>query len=91
MLPAGVGGGSFASQFWQVDYPDGAPHRITNDLNQYKGATVTSDSTTLATVQLSYAGTLCWGFTADWDLVPDVAEFVEGIAASFADLRQAAE
>jgi len=58
VLPAGVGGGSFASQFWQVDYPDGTPHRITNDLNQYKGATITSDSSTLATVQLSYSGTL---------------------------------
>jgi serine/threonine protein kinase/Tol biopolymer transport system component len=58
VLPSGVGGGNFASQFWQVDYPDGAPHRITNDLNQYKGATITADGTTLATVQVSYAGTL---------------------------------
>jgi eukaryotic-like serine/threonine-protein kinase len=58
VLPSGIEGGNFASQFWQIDYPDGAPHRITNDLNQYKGATITSDSTTLATIQLSYSGNL---------------------------------
>jgi len=45
----------------------------------------------LGIVLFSYAGTLCWGFTADWDLVPDVAEFVAGIEASFAELRQAAQ
>jgi len=45
----------------------------------------------LGIVLFSYAGTLCWGFTADWDLLPDVAEFVAGIEASFAELRQAAQ
>src|SRR5207245_520753 len=45
----------------------------------------------LGIVLFSYAGTLCWGFTADWDLVPDVTEFVAGIEASFAELRQAAQ
>ncbi|HUE29802.1 MAG TPA: wax ester/triacylglycerol synthase family O-acyltransferase [Verrucomicrobiae bacterium] len=45
----------------------------------------------LGVVLFSYAGTLCWGFTADWDLVPDVAEFVAGIEAAFAELRQAAQ
>src|SRR5438067_9148756 len=45
----------------------------------------------LGVVLFSYAGTLCWGFTADWDLVPDVAEFVAGIEAAFAELRHAAQ
>src|SRR5207247_5440261 len=45
----------------------------------------------LGIVLFSYAGTLCWGFTADWDLVPDVAEFVAGIEPSFAELRHAAQ
>jgi diacylglycerol O-acyltransferase / wax synthase len=44
----------------------------------------------LGVVLFSYAGTLCWGLTADWDLVPDLAEFVAGIEASFAELRDAA-
>jgi WS/DGAT/MGAT family acyltransferase len=44
----------------------------------------------LGIVLFSYAGLLCWGFTADWDLVPDLADFVAGIEASFAELREAA-
>jgi serine/threonine protein kinase/Tol biopolymer transport system component len=58
VFPAGSGAGGFESQFWQIDYPDGGAHRITNDLNQYRETTITSDSTTLATVQISYSGTL---------------------------------
>jgi WS/DGAT/MGAT family acyltransferase len=44
----------------------------------------------LGIVLFSYAGSLCWGFTADWDLVPDLDEFVRAIEASFAELREAA-
>jgi diacylglycerol O-acyltransferase / wax synthase len=32
-------------------------------------------------VLFSYAGKLCWGFTADWDLVPDLHEFVAAVRA----------
>jgi diacylglycerol O-acyltransferase / wax synthase len=38
----------------------------------------------------SYAGRLCWGFNADWNLVPDVHTFVEDVEASFTELRRAA-
>jgi diacylglycerol O-acyltransferase len=38
----------------------------------------------------SYAGTLCWGFNADWDLVPDVHEFATATEASFRELCAAA-
>ena len=34
----------------------------------------------------SYAGKLCWGFSADRDLVPDLAEFRRCVAASFTEL-----
>jgi WS/DGAT/MGAT family acyltransferase len=37
----------------------------------------------------SYAGALCWGFIADWDLVPDLHELVLAVDASFAELRAA--
>jgi WS/DGAT/MGAT family acyltransferase len=40
---------------------------------------------------LSYDGNLHWGFTADYELVPDLAVFVEAIAQSFADLADAAD
>ena len=38
----------------------------------------------------SYAGKLHWGFNADWDVVPDLHDFVADIDASFAELVDAA-
>jgi diacylglycerol O-acyltransferase / wax synthase len=38
----------------------------------------------------SYAGQLCWGFAADWDLVPDLREFVAAIEDAFRELREKA-
>lgn len=35
----------------------------------------------------SNAGRLFWGFNADWDVVPDLHEFVEAVAESFEELR----
>ena len=42
----------------------------------------------LAITLVSYAGKLCWGFTADWDLVPDVDVFARSIEDAFAELRE---
>lgn len=39
------------SQVWEVSYPSGQPRKITNDLNEYTGLTLTSDSQTAAIVQ----------------------------------------
>jgi hypothetical protein len=44
----------------------------------------------LAITLVSYAGKLCWGFTADWDLVPDVEVFVQAVADAFAELKELA-
>jgi diacylglycerol O-acyltransferase / wax synthase len=41
----------------------------------------------LAVAILSYAGKLCFGINADWDLVPDLHAFVEDISASFRELQ----
>jgi WS/DGAT/MGAT family acyltransferase len=38
----------------------------------------------------SYRDVLSWGFTADWDLVPDLHDFVAAVEASFTRLCQAA-
>jgi Tol biopolymer transport system component/DNA-binding winged helix-turn-helix (wHTH) protein len=38
-------------QLWLVSYPDGAARKITNDLHDYAGVSLSSDATTLATVQ----------------------------------------
>lgn len=38
----------------------------------------------------SYNGGLFWGFTADWETVPDLHEFVFAVEQSFAELQDAA-
>ncbi len=45
----------------------------------------------LGVVLFSYAGKLCWGFNADWDLLPDVQDFVAAVEASFRELQGAAK
>jgi Tol biopolymer transport system component/DNA-binding winged helix-turn-helix (wHTH) protein len=39
------------SQIWQLDFPSGEARRVTNDLNTYLGASMTSDGNALVTVQ----------------------------------------
>jgi len=41
-------------------------------------------------VLFSYAGNLCWGFTGDWDLVPDLHVLVEAVQDAFAELQSVA-
>jgi Tol biopolymer transport system component len=65
---------SFNAQLWEVSYPDGNARRITNDLNNYLGTSITADGSALATVKLTYSGSL-------W-----VANF--GSAAAFSPPRQ---
>jgi WS/DGAT/MGAT family acyltransferase len=44
----------------------------------------------LGVALFSYRGLLCWGFVADWDLIPDLHDFVRDVDRAFEDLRQAA-
>jgi len=39
------------SQLWHLSYPGGEVQRVTNDLNDYRGMSLTADSTALVTVQ----------------------------------------
>lgn len=49
-----------------------------------------TDGLCLGIVLFSYAGVLNWGFTCDWDRVPDLHDFVLDVEASFAELKRAA-
>ncbi len=49
------------------------------------------DNLGLGVALMSYNGSLCWGFNADWDLVPDLPAFVDAIEESFEDLRKAGD
>jgi eukaryotic-like serine/threonine-protein kinase len=71
IFASGKGDATFSSQIWEVSYPDGEARRVTNDLNRYEGASVTSDGSRLATVQLTYAGNL-WlaGFGTSMPISP---------------------
>jgi WS/DGAT/MGAT family acyltransferase len=42
----------------------------------------------LGLAMFSYVDKLCWGLNADWDLVPDLDEFVKAILTSFDELRR---
>jgi diacylglycerol O-acyltransferase / wax synthase len=39
----------------------------------------------------SYAGGLYWGFNSDWDLIPDLHDFVVAVDATFRELGAAAD
>ncbi|GIW41895.1 MAG: diacylglycerol O-acyltransferase [Candidatus Binatia bacterium] len=45
----------------------------------------------LGVALFSYDHKLFWGFMADWDLVPDLRDFVRATERSFEELRRAAE
>ncbi|HXT87170.1 MAG TPA: protein kinase, partial [Verrucomicrobiae bacterium] len=44
----------FVSQVLEISYPDGARHKITNDLNFYAGTGITSDASKLVTIQAAF-------------------------------------
>jgi len=46
--------------------------------------------TALGVALVSYDGKLCWGFNADYELVPDLDRFVDAIETSFQDLALSA-
>jgi diacylglycerol O-acyltransferase len=48
------------------------------------------DGLGLGIALFSYDGKLCWGFHADWDLVPDLEPFIGFVRESFDELRQIA-
>lgn len=67
---------------WEIWIVEGFARR-----GHFNGFIPLMDSLSLGIVLFSYAGQLCWGFTAEWDLVPDLDDFVADIEASFRELR----
>lgn len=45
-------GNSNTRQIWSIGYPNGEVRRITNDLSDYRGVTVSADGSAIATLQL---------------------------------------
>jgi diacylglycerol O-acyltransferase len=65
-------------------------HLLGARMLSYRGTLPISNWLGLGTVIVSYDGKLQYGFTADWDLVPDLDVFAACVAEAFADLRAAA-
>jgi serine/threonine protein kinase/Tol biopolymer transport system component len=51
IISGGVAGGPL--QLWHLSYPNGATRRVTNDLSDYWGASMTADSSSLFSVQFN--------------------------------------
>jgi WS/DGAT/MGAT family acyltransferase len=49
-----------------------------------------TDNLGLGVALLSYNGKLCWGFNADYDLLPDLDAFLAAVEDSFAEMRELA-
>ncbi len=58
LFAAAIDKTSVNAQLWEISYPGAESHRITNDLNFYSGASITSDGSAVATVQISFAASL---------------------------------
>jgi hypothetical protein len=46
------------------------------------------ENQTLGVALFSYDKSLCWGFNADWDAVPDLHDFALAIEREFETLRK---
>jgi WS/DGAT/MGAT family acyltransferase len=49
-----------------------------------------ADRLALGIALFSYDGRICWGFNGDYDVVPDLARFVDDVREAFRELREAA-
>ena len=56
-----------SQQLWFIRYPGGEVRRITNDLNNYRGVSVTSDSTRLVTLQSASSCNLWVANNSEWN------------------------
>jgi Serine/threonine protein kinase len=64
--------GTHSQQLWSISYPEGEVRRITNDLNNYQGISITSDSKKLVTLQSTVNCNL-WSVTnSDWNQLQQV-------------------
>jgi serine/threonine protein kinase len=48
----------FTSQIWEIEYPSGVRHKITNDLNYYVDTSMTADGASLVTIQAAFRSSL---------------------------------
>jgi Tol biopolymer transport system component len=65
--PGGLASNFTSNQFWEQPFPQGNPQRVTNDLNDYKGISLTGDGKLLASVERDLSSTVLVGPSSDPD------------------------
>ncbi|MFL6334245.1 MAG: protein kinase domain-containing protein [Pyrinomonadaceae bacterium] len=53
-------------QIWQISYPEGEPHPVTSDLNDYHNVSLTADSSALVTVLTDITANIWVAPTGEW-------------------------
>lgn len=77
--------GAAGRQVWYVGYPNGKPTRVTNDLNDYRGVSISADGAIIAAVQINQISNL-WIAQANGDSAHQVtlgsgsSDGVQGLA-----------
>jgi diacylglycerol O-acyltransferase / wax synthase len=74
-----------------VPGPERPLHLLGARMLNYRGTLPIANYLGLGTVVVSYDGKLQYGFTADWDLVPDLDVFARCVGEAFRELRAAAD
>jgi eukaryotic-like serine/threonine-protein kinase len=64
--------GPDSQQLWYIRYPEGEVRRITNDLNNYHGISITFDSKRLVTLQSTSTCNLWTANNSDWNQATQV-------------------
>lgn len=71
-------------QIWYMSYPEGKTRRITNDLNDYRGISLTADSRALVTVQIDLTASIWTAPSAEAHRATEITsnkyDGLEGIA-----------
>jgi Tol biopolymer transport system component/DNA-binding winged helix-turn-helix (wHTH) protein len=58
VVPARQPAAGLTNQIWRLSYPGGEARRVTNDLNDYHGLSLTADAATLVAVQVEELSTI---------------------------------
>jgi len=77
-------------QIWFLPFPDGKPLKVSNDLSNYRGLSVTADGKSLVTIQVRPQATIYVGDSpatlndkVNWKLVPISSEQATGYSLSW--------
>jgi Tol biopolymer transport system component len=54
-------------QIWQISYPEGEPHRVTNDLNDYHNASLSADSSAMIAVLTEITSNIWVAPSGEWN------------------------